>query len=157
VSLLMGAFVGLCVGSILGAVLFIGYTFRKRIHYPMVWVVAHISTISVTLILFTIAFVAKSNLVLHDGYDAKFIFFSTSYAVFLATFITGISFFFRYDFRRRHISLRLLSVHLVMSAFTFFGFAATLALYTPNAIPIGDKYAGSSWYAVHKHAAVHQK
>ena len=93
-SFLDWSYVGLLVASVLGAILFFGYTFRIRIAYPFVLVSLHLTTVLITFILFTIAFVQILNA---NPSALKAGFIILTYVVFILTLLTGLFFFVRYD------------------------------------------------------------
>lgn len=153
-NFLSSAFIAMCFTVVVGACLFVGYTFRIRIRYPFALVITHVAGATLTVILFTIFLVHRTIIPVNGNRN---IFALVSYSFLLVTFVTGLVFFIRYDFRRRYIGIKRLSLHIVMAAFTVFSLSGTTAIYTSFAHKDMYHVPGSAMYNVHKHASVHQK
>lgn len=51
-----------------------------------------------------------------------------SYATFVITYLTGLTFYIRFDIRRRPLRRRLLGLHLIMTVFTFIFLTGAMAV-----------------------------
>lgn len=150
-NLLDWSYIGLLVASLLGAVLFLGYTFRVRIAYPFVLVSLHMSTVVITFILFTIALVQGLD---QGPFTFRTWFLILTYVVFLLTLLTGLFFFVRYDLRRKIMRLPLISTHLVMAVMTFICFTGLMGLSLQGLGARTSPSTGSAspaWYSFHRH------
>jgi hypothetical protein len=113
-------YAGIAVTSTLGAILFVGFTFRPAVTflwfnvnqsaYPRTLVMTHMASALATWGLFT-AYMARRGL----G-DA---FVDVAYAMVVATLAVGSAFFIRYDFWSRPLRWRLVGAHLILAVFTF--------------------------------------
>lgn len=150
-NILDWSYLGLLMASLMGAILFFGYTFRIKIAYPFVLVSLHLTVVGVTFILFTAAFIhifqVKTS-ALEVG------FFTLSYVVFVLTLVTGLFFFLRYDLRRKIMRLPLVSTHLVMAVVTFICFTGLIGLADQRTQVHTHAFAGRlspGWYSFHRH------
>lgn len=77
-----------------------------------------------------------------------------TYGLYIATFLTGIFFFIRFDARRRPLRRRLLGVHLIMAVATFIMITAIVAVraWAPS-LPAPPKNPKNStmWDYYHQH------
>lgn len=141
-------FLALLITASFGIVLFTGYTFRVRIRYPFALVTSHVVSAFITVILFSILFVQK----LRFGFPAH------SYSPFvlwpalvllLATFASGVHFYFKYNARRLGLRNALLIAHLFMAALSFVAVIASTAELSVPPKPT-NLYPGSM-YNFYKH------
>lgn len=158
-SLLDWSYIALLVSSLMGAVLFVGYTFRVKLAYPILVVSLHLIAIIATFILFTI-FMVQTFFTKIPAFSFGFIL--VTYGIFVLTFLIGLFFFVRYDLRRKILHLPLLSTHLVMAVLTFTSFTSLMAfsigeqIHLPNkSIAVGA--ASPDWYFFHKHQYLHHE
>lgn len=152
-NLLGWAYVSLLVASLFGLMLFFGFTFRIKVHYPISLVTLHLASVILTFLLFTAAIVES---ILHGhtsrGFQVDYTVFV--YIVFLITLATGLFFFLRYDLRRKILRLPLVSTHLVMAGITFILLTALMALPTGEAAIQKKVVLGSlspAWYTYNRH------
>jgi hypothetical protein len=144
-SLLDWTYISLAATSVMGAFLFFAYGWLgpligrkpapgKPVHIrrrlmPFNLVLIHISLASLTLIVFTAELVHRPR--------ATSTFLVAAYAFYLATYLTGLGFFIRFDRRRRRIKPRLLGTHLMMAVVTFTLITSAMALYAyPQPAPV---------------------
>ena len=155
------SYISLCVTSLLGALLFFGFTFRVRIKYPLRIVSAHVVMASVTTVLLCAAFVQA----LLAPFGAATVPAPWSSAVliagcllFLVTFALGLYFYLRYDARQRHLRLQSVALHLSLAGLSFIFITAAFAVdaWTISPIPTQQVAAVHSpvWFIVHRHKAL---
>jgi hypothetical protein len=151
-SLWQVSFLSLAVTSVFGLILFVGYTFRIRIQYPLTLVSFHVALASVTVVLYTLSTI---QVFLHPSVSIGFrmlILFAD--VVLLATYITGLTFFIRFDAKRKGMRQHLIATHLVMAGVTFiFVTSGTIALVKPT-VPAHTLY-GPNRYELHKYDHFH--
>jgi hypothetical protein len=154
-SLLTLTYGCLLLTAALGAVLLLGYTFRRPISflwfvlnhtsYPRTLVMVHLASALLTLGAFT-AYLASRGL-RDAGLDV-------AYAVTLLTVAVGMGFFLAYDWRGRHLRWRWVGVHILMATMTFIAATSLLPLFAPPPamVPLRDEGRSSSgWYMVRQH------
>lgn len=79
-----------------------------------------------------------------------------SYATFVITYLTGLSFYIRFDVKRRPLRRRLIGLHLIMTVFTFIfltGAMAILAFPTSSKSGHQSPKQSTMWYLVKQHRA----
>ncbi len=154
-SILDWAYTSLLLSSTFGALLFLRYTFRIRVQYPLYLVNSHLLTVFLTLILYTIVFIKE--FVHHPTWNFHNAFMTVSYIVFILTLGTGLAFYIRYDLRKRILGLQLVSTHLVMAGLTFIFLTAFMVLSIHGPAGNQDVLVGSaspSWFSFSRHQII---
>lgn len=136
-------FFSLLVTSVFGIWLFVGFTFRLRPRYPFLLVTCHVVGATVTVVLFCSLFV-KWLIQPQVGYSYAPVILWIGLFMILATFLSGLYFYFFFDARRRGLGYKLLITHLVMAALSFVFVIASIAqlsgpLHSQHFFP-GNKY-----------------
>ena len=134
------------ITSLFGLYLFSGYTFRIKVYYPLVLVACHITAAAVTTILFAILIVKMFTTTAHINVFS-IIFACISFALVALTLLSGLYFFFRYDFKRRRTKWGIIMTHLAMAGLSFI--FAISSISTVAIAPTGHTYPGSKWYKYH--------
>jgi thiol:disulfide interchange protein len=78
-----------------------------------------------------------------------------AYGTYVVTYLTGLSFYLRFDAKRRPLRRRLLGLHLVMAVLTFITLTAAMGLYAfPGAASKPETSSHSTmWYDARQHRA----
>lgn len=146
------SYLSLVLTSIAGGFLFFGFTFRAKTVYPLNLVKIHMVLSAVTVVLFTVVMLEPARFTAQHG---PFGFLDVTYGFFVLTFVTGFSFFLRFDMRRRQMRPRILGFHLVMAVSAFCLYSAVVVAYgippsglRPTQIVNGHD---SSWYTAQRH------
>jgi hypothetical protein len=151
------AYLSLLVTSALGAVLFLGFTFRTPQRsaeasspgpdYPRAYVLAHLSLATITFLLFTVEMFHAGGT--RDGFAV------VGYGLLGATLAVGIWFFSRYDRLGRPLRWRLVAAHLVLAVLTFTAMTAALPAYAPagaQRLPVAERgHGNSAWLLYRQH------
>lgn len=130
-----------------GIFLFVGYTFRVRIRYPLALVTCHVVSALVTVVLF--CFLLVQQLHAPNLHQYAVVVAWLSLVAILITFVSGFYFYLRYNVRRRGLRTGLLVTHLLMAAVSFVCAAASIAeLSVP---PKANNLYPGSMYNYYKH------
>lgn len=152
-NLLSWSYLSLLVASFFGLMLFFGFTFRIKVHYPFSLVTLHLSSVILTFLLFTAA-LAQDIFGGHTSRGFQLDYTIFVYIVFLITLGTGLFFFLRYDLRKKILHLPLVSTHLVMAGLTFILLTAFMALPIHQQVLQKKVSIGSTspaWYTYNRH------
>ncbi len=78
-----------------------------------------------------------------------------AYGTYLVTYLTGLTFYVRFDAKKRPLRRRLLGIHLIMAVITFITLTSAMALYAfPSAAPYPATHRRSTmWYDARQHRA----
>lgn len=147
-SLWVWTFLVLLVTAVFGLWLFAGFTFRVRPRYPFALVTSHVIGATASLVLFCILVVRwfAHHQAVHSYAPVVLI---IALVVLLATFLSGLYFYFGFNVRRRHLTYKLLITHLAMAALAFIFAIAGIA---EASGPVHtQKFYPSSMYNFHKH------
>lgn len=76
-----------------------------------------------------------------------------AYITYLITYVTGLTFYIKFDAQRRPLRRRLLGLHLIMAIFTFVALTSAMALYAyPNPkVPVEVGKNSTMWDYVIQH------
>ncbi len=77
-----------------------------------------------------------------------------AYISYVVTFILGVIFFVRYDFRRKNLPPRLLALHLFLAVMTFIFFSSALAPHLKahyHHPQVGTGVKSSNWLNLERH------
>ena len=154
------SYLTLGIASAFGAVLFIGFTFRVKVHYPVALINTHLLMIAVTCILLTIHVVSQVAFRTVHGFN--FALMLMTYALFLVTFITGMSFYLKFNVKRfrskrRPPRARWVSTHLIMATVTFIFYTTYFIDSLPSPPPPRHLQVGANsprWNNFHLHQTV---
>ncbi|MCL5971810.1 MAG: hypothetical protein M1499_04515 [Firmicutes bacterium] len=82
-----------------------------------------------------------------------------AYVAYVVTYLTGLTFYIRFDVRRRPLRRRLLGIHLLMAVVTFISLTASMALYGfPERAAVPEtSHQSTMWYYVLQHRSEHSK
>lgn len=143
VGLWAWTFFALLVTSIFGIWLFAGFTFRLKPRYPFLLVTCHVVGALVTVVLFCSLFI-KWLYQPQVGHSFAPAILWVGLIMILATFLSGLYFYFFFNARRRGLGYKLLITHLVMAALSFVFVVASIAelsgsVHTQHLFP-GTKY-----------------
>lgn len=131
-TLLTLSYISLCITAASGLLLFFGYTFRARRHllsmYPLLAVRIHVVLVLITAVLLSIFFVEKVKQS-HPFTQYQMIFFTASFALFVATLITGLYFHFRFDSKKIRIQGNFLVLHWILAVLTFIFLTSSIIIY----------------------------
>ena len=160
-ELLNLSYISLCVTSLLGALLFFGFTFRVRIKYPLRIVSAHVVMATITTVLLCAA-VAQALLAprvagsVSAPWSAAMLVAGSLLLLF--TYALGLYFYLRYDARRRHLRLQSVALHLSLAGLSFIfittGFAVDLWTVSPPLARQTAAVHSPVWFIVHRHKAL---
>lgn len=149
-SLWLWTFLVALFTATVGLVLFAGFSFqKKKLRYPFLFVTFHVLGTTATVILFCILFVRW--ITHHDvthPYGSVVLWLSL--VVVLATFVSGIYFYFWYNARGRGLSYRLLVTHLAMASLAFVSVITSVAEFSNTGIHPGESYR-TTGYNFYKH------
>ncbi|WDL98440.1 hypothetical protein [Alicyclobacillus sp. ALC3] len=153
-SLWMWTFLIALFTATVGLVLFIGFTFQQKLRYPFLFVTFHVIGATVTVILFCILFIRW--ITHHDATTpyASLVLWA-SLAVVLATFVSGLYFYFWYNARKRPLSYRLLVTHLVMASLAFVSVITSVAQLSNTGLHSHQLYRATG-YNFRKHRDIRQ-
>lgn len=132
--------------SLFGLYLFAGYTFRIKVHYPLVLVTCHVIAALITSILFGILIVRILTSHSHSSVFTE-VFSLISFVLVLLTLASGLYFYFRYDARNRRTKWGLIITHLMMASLSFiFAISSIATVAEPHH---KNTYPGDAWYRYH--------
>ncbi|WDL97492.1 hypothetical protein [Alicyclobacillus sp. ALC3] len=140
--------------SAVGLILFGGFTFRIKPRFPFLLVTLHVVGATATVVLFCVLF---ARWLMHYGPSHAYagIVLWASLIVILATFLSGLYFYFFYNARRRGLGYRLLVTHLVMAALSFVCIIASVAELSGTGL-VKSTLFPTNGYNFHKHAHMQQ-
>ncbi|KUO95006.1 hypothetical protein [Ferroacidibacillus organovorans] len=159
--MLLDAYIALIIASAIGAILFVGYTFRVKIAYPIRIVQLHVLTTLVAMALFTIATwdkIALSGYFAHATFGLWFLI--SSYLIGLITLILGFAFYWQFDAKFRVLRLRFIAIHLTLAGISFIFFTSAVILYQFPVHIETNRVIGSrsgAWYILHRNEVLRQK
>ncbi len=80
---------------------------------------------------------------------------SEAYGTYVVTYLTGLTFYLRFDAKRRPLRRRLLGMHLIMAIMTFISLTSAMAIYAFPSPPVVHQTSKHStmWYYVLQHRA----
>ena len=151
------SYISLCLTSLLGALLFFGFTFRVRIRYPLRIVSLHVILASITTALLCLAavqalFFRPARTAASPWAAALLV---AGLLLLLFTYALGLYFYLRYDARRRHLKLQSLVLHLSLAGLSFIfitsAFAVNAWTASPGAGPRTTAAQSPVWFIVHRH------
>lgn len=141
-------FVLLFVTASIGIWLFVGYTFRARIRYPLLLVTTHVISATLTVIAFIWLFITQRHWSQHHA--TAFVILCVSLVMVLVTYLSGLYFYGKFNVRGRGLKSKLLISHLVMAALSFVCVASSVAELSAAQPPTSHNYPGSM-YNFYKH------
>jgi hypothetical protein len=132
------------ITSLFGLYLFAGYTFRIKVHYPLVLVTSHVIAAATTTVLFAILMIRMLSSLNQSGTFTA-VFALISFALVVLTLMSGIVFYFRFDARRRRTRWGLIITHLMMASLSFiFAISSIATVAEPRHHQ--KSYTGDAWY-----------
>lgn len=149
------AFVLLALSSIAGMVLFFGYTFRIRIHYPMTLVITHLVMTAVMCLLYLICIVWKLSTYTNESWLFPVILVSSGVMMIL-TFIVGLAFFFKFNLKGIALAKHFISLHVTMASVTFILLIASTIFVTQSQLDHKHNFPASN-YNYYKHLHMRQR
>ncbi len=155
------SYISLCVTSLLGALLFLGFTFRARIKYPLRIVTAHVIMATVTTLLLCGA-VVQALLAPRRAGSASgpwpTAMLVAGALLLLVTYALGLYFYLRFDARRSRLRLQSVALHLSLAGLSFVfittGFAVDLWTISPSPTRQTAAVHSPVWFIVHRHRAL---
>ncbi len=142
------SYIALCLGSVFGAVLFMGFTFHLEIRYPLAIVMIHLAVVLTSFVLFSIwMFDVLSG---HTGgILVSHAFSLAAYAVFAITLGSGLFFFLRYDARRKQMRVTMVGAHIVLACLTFIAVSSLLGMVIVP-VPPNSEHVTGRWAILHR-------
>lgn len=150
------AFGCLCVTSIVGMILFFGYTFRVRIVYPLVMVTTHLLLAILTTGLFVVA-VVQRFLSPRELSTLYMVLLGLNLIIIVVTVVVGIVFFLRFNVKGREVYGTFVGLHVTMASVAFiFATASTIAITQtiPPKVPITSPTLYNFYKYHHQHHTV---
>lgn len=76
-----------------------------------------------------------------------------AYATYLGTYLTGLTFFIRFDLKHRPLRRRLLGLHVTMAVMSFIALTGAMALYAfpPSHATVQKPSQSTLWYYIEQH------
>ncbi|WDL95693.1 hypothetical protein [Alicyclobacillus sp. ALC3] len=132
-----------------GLALFAGFGFRIKAGLRFLFVTLHVVGATSTVIMFCVLFVRWMR---HPAASHSYagVILWVSLIVILATFLSGMYFYFFYNVRRRRLHYPLLVSHLIMAALSFFCVMASVAELSPYGLVKSHLFLGHD-YNFQKH------